>query len=432
MGSMRRSGMRRGMAENPQDATGAPTSGTTNCTAAKRVRSSRTCSLESRRSSKRQRSTAPAPAPCRAVVPKVQEPAPALDRTLAGAVVPKVQEPAPAPCRAVVPKVQEPAPEPMVQEAPAPAEQQLSGLHTIIINLDRRPDRLDSCVTRLKNAAPMMKSERFRATDGRQDAISSSDVAYSWHTGKNVIFQRLRSQRKGWNDLDSYQVRTLTLSPGERGCASSHIRAWRLCLELAGDSERPLLVIEDDAAPTSEFSEVLQKSLTELPKDAHLLYLGYSQAADWRRRVSPNLVESMYVWTTVAYIVWPAGARILLSRLPVDGPVDNWMAQACADDQIKAYCITPKIIRQAEAWNVGSDIAHSDEKYWGPDSDIRHSDDFYWGTEPGASTQAASSQSATPTSAASAPAAMECDSLPKGAMSFDFGSSDYWDIGSLE
>jgi GR25 family glycosyltransferase involved in LPS biosynthesis len=30
------------------------------------------------------------------------------------------------------------------------------------------------------------------------------------------------------------QVRQLDLSPGERGCASSHIRAWRYCVEPLG------------------------------------------------------------------------------------------------------------------------------------------------------------------------------------------------------
>merc|ERR1712166_1674481 len=61
------------------------------------------------------------------------------------------------------------------------------------------------------------------------------------------------------------------------------------------------------------------------------------------------------------------------------GPVDNWMAQLCADGDLKAYCVRPKIIRQSDAWNVNSDVGHSDEQYWGPCSDIHHSDDFYWG-----------------------------------------------------
>lgn len=176
----------------------------------------------------------------------------------------------------------------------------------------------------------------------------------------------------------------MTLSPGERGCASSHIRAWTHCLELAQEAgyDRPLLVLEDDAAPTPEFRAVLRRALDAVPADAHVLYLGYSQAADWRREVSPDVVEAEYVWTTVAYVIWPSGARYLLGSLPVDQPVDNWMAGHNASGGLKAYCTRPKIVRQAEPWNVNSDVMHSDEHYWGPDSDIHHSDEFYWGPLP--------------------------------------------------
>jgi len=137
--------------------------------------------------------------------------------------------------------------------------------------------------------------------------------------------------------------------------------------------------LEDDAAPTPEFTEILCRALVSLPDDAHVLYLGYSQAADWRRQVTPDLVEAEYVWTTVAYIVWPAGARVMLSRLPIDQPVDNWMANLCSEGHLKSYCVRPKIVLQADAWNVNSDVGHSDEQYWGPDSDIQHSDHLYWG-----------------------------------------------------
>jgi len=211
--------------------------------------------------------------------------------------------------------------------------------------------------------------------------MSESDVVTSWDTSSNVVYQKKRSMRKGWDDLDNYQERRLALSMGERGCAVSHIRAWERCLELAGSAESPLLVFEDDAAPTAEFMTRLNNALAALPSDANVLYLGYSQASDWRREISANLVEAEYVWTTVAYVIWPAGARKLLAQLPVDQPVDNWMASLCARGSLKSYCVRPKIVLQSDAWNVNSDVGHSDEFYWGPCSDIRHSDEFYWGDE---------------------------------------------------
>jgi len=121
----------------------------------------------------------------------------------------------------------------------------------------------------------------------------------------------------GWKDLHSYIPRELKLSPGERGCSMSHIAAWRHCLEL----NHPLMVLEDDAALMPDFTPRLTRAMAALPGDAQVLYLGYSQAAGWRQELSPELVESEYVWTTVGYVIWPSGARFFLERLPVDQPV---------------------------------------------------------------------------------------------------------------
>jgi len=132
-------------------------------------------------------------------------------------------------------------------------------------------------------------------------------------------------------------------------------------VERAVKNNKPLLVLEDDAAPTPDFVAALARAMAALPSDAQLLYLGYSQAAEWRREVNPELVEAEYVWTTVGYIIWPSTASFLLSQLPINQPVDNWLAQLCADGALKSYCIRPKIIHQADAWNVNSDVGHSDE-----------------------------------------------------------------------
>jgi len=300
----------------------------------------------------------------------------------------------------------------------------LQDLDAVVISLERRPDRMEGCRARLQAYCPWLKHSLFPATDGKQTVMSESDVVTSWNTAQNVVYQKRRAIRKGWDDLDSYHVRDLPMSAGERGCAVSHIRAWQLCLERAGDTDRPLLVLEDDAAPTPDFTASLERAMATTPADAHVLYLGYSQAAEWRREVSDKVVESEYVWTTVGYIVWPAGARMLLSRLPVDGPVDNWMAQAAADDHIKAYAVRPKIIRQADEWNTNSDVAHSDEHYWGADSDIKHSDDFYWDSE----SKHPAVSSAAP-SGADGGASTTAGTTALGGGRFLAGSSAFWDIG---
>merc|ERR1719235_1417578 len=143
---------------------------------------------------------------------------------------------------------------------------------------------MEGCVARLAATCPGLRTERMQAVDGRQTVIGANLVTSSWDTTENVVYQRIRSERKGWDDLHTYHERVLELSPGERGCAASHIQAWRHCL--ATGNEQPLLVLEDDAAPMPDFGGILTRALAALPSDAGVLYLGYSQAAHWRREIS--------------------------------------------------------------------------------------------------------------------------------------------------
>lgn len=265
----------------------------------------------------------------------------------------------------------------------------LSSIDAVLINLARRPDRLQECSQRLSTHCPGLHWKRLPACEGKKEPIDLSEVSTAWHSRRNVEYQKIRATRKGWNDHDSYVARTLFMSAGERGCAMSHIRAWRTCAERTDG--KPLLVLEDDAEPTPEFHKIFAQCMDSLPQDADIVYLGYSQAAPWRKEVGPVLVEAEYVWTTVAYLIWPRCAKYLLEQLPVDQPVDNWMACLCADQKVKSYCVRPKIVRQAGEWNIDSDIRHSDEHYWGRDSNIQHSDFASPSADPSSSTESAPS-----------------------------------------
>ncbi|CAE7341614.1 CERCAM [Symbiodinium sp. CCMP2456] len=144
--------------------------------------------------------------------------------------------------------------------------------------------------------------------------VPQHDVAQSWSTDRNSRYDGRAGYREGF---------TLRMSPGERGCAMSHVRAWRRTA--AGN--RPVLILEDDAVPAKQFWKRLKRVvLAAAEQSADALYLGHIQGAPWRQRLAPGLYEAEYLWTTVAYVLWPQGAQKLLSVLPVDQPVDNFMA----------------------------------------------------------------------------------------------------------
>eukprot|EP00434_Breviolum_minutum_P001204 symbB.v1.2.001053.t1/scaffold33.1/size517934/5 len=83
---------------------------------------------------------------------------------------------------------------------------ELTELQTVVVNLERRHDRMEGCRQRLQKSCPQLPFQRFDATDGRQAEIPLEEVTTSWNTARNVEFQKQRAIRKGWNDLETYQA----------------------------------------------------------------------------------------------------------------------------------------------------------------------------------------------------------------------------------
>lgn len=231
-------------------------------------------------------------------------------------------------------------------------------LRTLVINLKRRQDRWRSVRARLGalEASGRLAVERLEAAEGsREGAVPDCDVLRHWTTDRNAKYDGREGYRPGVE---------LRMTDGERGCAMSHVRAWRevLASGSSGAGGRPVLILEDDAVPVEGFAERLALALADAAAaDADVLYLGYIQGAAWRRTVAPGLHEAEYLWTTVAYVLWPRGARRLLGALPVDCPVDNFMAWQSASRQLRALAVEPEMVDQEAEWDVGSDVPHSDD-----------------------------------------------------------------------
>lgn len=246
---------------------------------------------------------------------------------------------------------------PQVSVLPTPAR---SALRTLVINLAKRRDRWEAMSARL---APLIRGdepgvqlaiERFPATDGKAEDISESAVSFQWATDRNAKYDGRQGYRPGV---------TLTMTPGERGCAMSHVRAWKEVAGMLGTSEehRPLLILEDDAVLKKDFPKRLQQKLSSFPDDADALYVGYIRGAPWRSKVAAGLYEAEYLWTTVGYVLWPRGAKKLLDAMPVDEPVDNFMAWQMSIGKFRALAVSPALVDQEQEWDCGSDVPHSDD-----------------------------------------------------------------------
>jgi len=146
------------------------------------------------------------------------------------------------------------------------------------------------------------------------------------------------------------------MSGGERGCAHSHLRLWRI----AAESPLPTLALEDDVTVTfarsggkgkangKVFTERLGLALKHAPIDFDVIYLGWSgwRGGHYRHWTSVSedslrkkfMRPAEYVWTTVAYVISQAGAKKLLAAAqPLTQPVDNFMAWEASQGRLNAY-----------------------------------------------------------------------------------------------
>lgn len=200
-------------------------------------------------------------------------------------------------------------------------------------------------LTRLDAVDGGLSSERISANDSEQ--VLQSEVALEWDSTKNAQYSSKVIPGKK------------NLTPGEIGCALSHIALWR---ELAatnddGDNDAgknsTMMVLEDDASFTkyrgkSRFAKAYQNALEQLPDGGwDILYLGFSDRGErlyledvvdsqqknlQKERYHPlynpqvRLFRPEYGFHTHAYVLRAPAATTLLSHLPVVGPLDVWLA----------------------------------------------------------------------------------------------------------
>eukprot|EP00418_Pyrodinium_bahamense_P068097 CAMPEP_0179077408 /NCGR_PEP_ID=MMETSP0796-20121207/34599_1 /TAXON_ID=73915 /ORGANISM="Pyrodinium bahamense, Strain pbaha01" /LENGTH=390 /DNA_ID=CAMNT_0020774687 /DNA_START=124 /DNA_END=1296 /DNA_ORIENTATION=+ len=345
--------------------------------------------------------------------------------------------------------------------AAAAAPSALQGLRAFVVNLERRPDRWTRISEMLKKETPWLDFEQFKASDGSQSPIPEEDVSLTWSTSRNAHYAdyykwafdapgtpldgtqwkwacdasaddgEWRFTEDGgeeWSYIhhagetkvrtgsvekiatqERFKVRlqfageylepgrVQRMSGGERGCAHSHLRLWRVA------AERPenTLVLEDDVQLVFErsdaelgtssgevFTERLRRALEHAPADFDVLYLGWSgwrdghylrwqQPQEERSERDRYIRKAEYVWTTVAYVISQAGAKKLLAAAaPVNQPVDNFMAWEASQGRLNSYVVldegdddgmwTGGIVDQFD-FQGDSDIQKSDGGHQGDD-----------------------------------------------------------------
>jgi GR25 family glycosyltransferase involved in LPS biosynthesis len=164
-----------------------------------------------------------------------------------------------------------------------------------VINLDRRPDRLQHMSTQLKE----YKWIRCPAADGKDASLKSLRMK-GWYP--DVLWR------------DPLLKRQLTNT--EVGCFISHYKCWEKIVE----TNRPAIIFEDDIELIKPFD---LEEIGAIVESCDILYLGYremSEAVD----VGTFLQRPTYPYLLSSYCLTPSGAKKLIDThiknniIPVD------------------------------------------------------------------------------------------------------------------
>lgn len=177
----------------------------------------------------------------------------------------------------------------------------------VVLNLDRRPDRMASFMQAWAHLIPGEKLHRLPATDGR--ALSGYGQK-PWFRG--------RKRDATW--------------AGRAGCALSHARALRLAQEKGWQR---ILILEDDAVPTDAFDgSAIARALGARTWD--VLYLGAAEARPQPGRRGSEVIPIRGALDAHAYVIGARARDWAARQLPVEADIWDWIAGERALD--RWYC----------------------------------------------------------------------------------------------
>jgi len=215
----------------------------------------------------------------------------------------------------------------------------------------------------------MMKHRTFvislPGSTARQESIAAQlarhQIEFSWKDAVNGraldeqtlerLYDAERAEREGGRQL----------SRGEIGCALSHLDIYQTMLDQELDT---VLVLEDDAALSSNFGEQLEQvcEAVDWNQTDMVLLSHVHKYTDWgARKVGKGLrlVRPVTAYCSNGYLISRQGAAKLLAALrPVWQPADCWNYLQ-RKEVLRIHAIVPYIVnhsRLAEDSLIGKDL----------------------------------------------------------------------------
>lgn len=177
---------------------------------------------------------------------------------------------------------------------------------------------------------------------------------------RQAILKRLRPAVPNVQFFDgidgSTQPRMGKLTPGETGCAMSHMKLWS---DLS-HTKVPFIVFEDDAQPVADFPARLEHVLKHLDDTIDVVFLGHCAEAAVKP-VAPGLKQSVHPRCLHGYLVTPRGARKLArwaSTTKPTAPIDEEVARLIFRGDMRSLSCDPPCVNTTGENSVIDSMGH--------------------------------------------------------------------------
>lgn len=218
-----------------------------------------------------------------------------------------------------------------------------------VINLDRQKERWRLITEELDYFQDMNKqsllafTERFSAIDAKSQSLSTNKISSlykledQYFVDPNPILL---------NVLREKEI-NIELTKQEIAVALSHISVWE---KIVIEDIQNTLILEDDIYFENNFSSKINslwQEINESKIDFDLIYISYKEVDHNPeiKQITNNLsVPKRGLWWFSGYILSHQGAKKLLDKLPVVGPVDLWINHKF--DELNVLVCNDSIINQ--------------------------------------------------------------------------------------
>jgi len=199
-----------------------------------------------------------------------------------------------------------------------------------IINLDRQKERWNYIQEELKyisinkNKTLLNISERSSAIDAKNKPINTRKVNLTY----NLKDQYFVDPNPQLLNLIREKEINIDLTKQEIAVALSHVSIWE---KIVKENIHNALILEDDVYFENRFTKKLNSLWNEIIKsetEFDIIYLSYKKV-DFNpdiKKISNNIsMPNRGIWWFSGYILSNKGAKKLLNKLPIVGPIDLWI-----------------------------------------------------------------------------------------------------------